>query len=65
MCSMQIVEIENALALLGAQVAAREQAAEPAPGGAVARIGEDVGRAVGEHQPRAGMIGEASASARA
>ena len=54
----EIVETEDAVALLGAQVAAREQAAEPAPAGAVARIGEDVGRAVGEDEPRAGMIGE-------
>ena len=31
----------------------REQAREPAPGGAVLRIGEDVRRAVGEDEPRA------------
>ena len=40
------------------QVAAREQAAEPSPAGAVARIGENVGRAVGKDQARTGMIGE-------
>src|SRR5690606_8697649 len=40
------------------QVAAREQAAEPAPGRTVARIGEDVGGAVGEDEPRAGMIAQ-------
>ena len=34
----------------------REQAGEPAPAGAVARIGEDVGRAVGEDEPRARVI---------
>jgi hypothetical protein len=54
----EIVETENALALLGAQVAAREQAAEPAPAGAVARKAENVGRAVGEHEPSARMIGK-------
>src|SRR5262249_14767783 len=50
--------IKNAFAFLRAQVAAREQAAEPSPGGAVARIRENVRRAVGENEPRAGMIGE-------
>ena len=54
----QVVELQNALALLGAQIAEREQAREPAPAGAVARVGEDVGRAVGEHQPRARVIAQ-------
>src|SRR5712691_7107223 len=54
----KIVEIKDALALLRAQLAAREQAAEPSPGRTVARIGENVLRAVGEDEPRAGMIGE-------
>ena len=54
----EVVEQENALALLRAQVAAREQAAEPAPAGAIARIGQDVGRSVGKDEPRAGMIVE-------
>src|SRR5216684_6794232 len=54
----QIVEMKDALALLRAQLAAREQAAEPSPGRAVARIGENVRRAVGEDEPRAGVIGE-------
>ena len=35
-----------------------EQAAEPSPGGTVARIGENVGRAVGEDEPRARVIGQ-------
>ena len=52
----QIVEMQDAFALLGAQIAEREQAGEPAPAGAVARIGENVGRAVGEDQPRARVI---------
>jgi hypothetical protein len=55
----QILEKQYAVALLGAQVAASEQAAEPAPSGAVARIGENVRRAVGEHETRAGMIVQA------
>src|SRR6266436_6104759 len=54
----QILAIKNAFAFLRAQIAAREQAAEPPPGGAVARISENVRRAVGEDEPRAGMIGE-------
>ena len=54
----QIVEMENAFALLAAQVAEREQARQPAPAGAVARVGEDVGRAVGKHQPRARVIAQ-------
>ena len=52
----QVVELQDALALLAAQVAEGEQAAEPAPAGAVAWKSEDVGRAVGEHQPRARVI---------
>ena len=54
----QIVEMQNAAAFLGAQIAEREQAAEPAPAGAIAWIDEDVGRAVGEHQPRARVIAQ-------
>ncbi len=54
----QVIEIKDAVAFLGAQVAAREQAAKPSPAGTIARIGENVGRAVGEDEPRAGMIGE-------
>ena len=50
----QIVEIKRAHAFFRAQVALREQAAQAPPGGAVARIGEDVGRSVAEHEPRAG-----------
>ena len=52
----QVVEIENALALFAAQVAEREQPREPAPAGAVARVGQNVRRAVGEDQPRARVI---------
>ena len=54
----QIIAIEDATAFLRAQVAAREQPAEPPPGRAVARIGEDVGSAVGKDEARAGMVGE-------
>jgi len=54
----QIVEREMALAFLAAHIAHGEQARQPPPAGAVARIGEDVRRAVGEHQPRAGMVRE-------
>src|SRR3984893_15653854 len=54
----QIVEIKYAVTLLGAQVAVREQAAEPPPGRTVARIGEDIGRVVGKDQARAGLTGE-------
>src|SRR5665811_2558755 len=54
----QIVELQNAAAFFGAQVAEREQAAEPAPAGAVARIDENVGRAFCELQPRARLIAQ-------
>ncbi len=46
-------------ALLAAQVGFGEHAAEMPPAPAVLRIGEHVGRAVGERQPRARMVGEA------
>src|SRR6266516_7622084 len=52
----QIFQMENAIALLGAKVAAREQAAELSPAGAVARIGEHVRRAVAKNKTRARMI---------
>ena len=54
--SMQIQQIrqaEHAIAFFGAAFAEREQARQPAPGGAVARIGENVRRAVGKDEPRA------------
>ena len=54
----QVTEQQDAVAFLRAQVAAREQAAEPSPGRPIARIGENVGRAIDENQTRAGMIGE-------
>jgi hypothetical protein len=57
----QIVEPKDAIAFLGAKIAEREQAGEPTPGGAVARIGEDVGRAVGEHQPSTGVKAQVEA----
>ena len=52
----QILEMEGTVAFLGAAVADGEQAAKPPPAGAVARIGEDVGRAIGEHEARARVI---------
>ena len=54
----QIVEIEYAVAFLGAQIAAREQATEAAPGCTVARIGEEVRCAVGKNETPSGMIGK-------
>src|ERR1700730_15503212 len=54
----QIDEREPAITLLGAQIAAREQAAQKSPGGTVTRIGENVRRAVGKHQARAWMIAQ-------
>ena len=54
----QIIEMENALPFLCAQIAAGEQAAQSSPAGTVARIGENVRRAVRKRQPRAGVIGE-------
>ena len=58
----QVAEIKNALAFLGAQVTAREQAAEPAPGRTVARISEDGGRLVGKDEPRAEPVTRRPAS---
>jgi hypothetical protein len=54
----QIVEMQDAIALVSAQVSNRQQAREPAPGGAVARIGKHVRRAVGEDEPHAWVIGK-------
>ncbi len=48
----KIVEAEGAFAFFGAPLAVREETAEPAIGRAVRWIGEDVGRAVPEHEPR-------------
>ena len=42
-----------AVALLGAAIAEGEEPAEAAPGGAVGRPGDDVGRAVAEDEPGA------------
>src|SRR5262249_31863524 len=52
----KIVEIKSAGAFFGSQIAESQQAREPSPTGAIARIGKDIGRAVGEHEPRTGMI---------
>ena len=49
----QVVEKQNAFGLLAAALADGEQSREAAPGGAVLRIGQNVGRAVGEDEPRA------------
>ena len=48
---------EDAFAFLRAQVAGVSRR-QSAPGRAVARIGENVRRAVGEHEPRAGVIAQ-------
>ena len=50
----EIVEEERALAFRGAQIAARQQPRQPPVGGAVSRIGENIGRCVSEDEPRAG-----------
>jgi hypothetical protein len=49
----QIVEIEMAFALRRAALAEAQQLAKPAIGSQIARIGEDIRRAVGEHEPDA------------
>ena len=49
----QILEKQNALGLLAAALAHGEQVRQASPGGAVLRIGENVGRAVGKAEPRA------------
>ena len=54
MCSRRSSQIENAFGLVAAAFADGEQPRQPSPGGAVLRIGEDVRRAVGENEPRAG-----------
>ena len=54
----KILQIKDAVALLRAQVAAREQPAELCPAGAVLRIGEDVGRAIAEGESRARVIAQ-------
>ena len=58
----QILEMEGTVAFLGAAVADGEQAAKPPPAGALARIGEDVGRAVGEHEACARVITQLEAA---
>ena len=54
----KIVEIKSTGAFFGAQIAQSQQAREPSPTGAIARIGKDIGRAVGKHEPRTGMIAQ-------
>jgi hypothetical protein len=54
----QVVEMEDALSFLREQIATGEQAAQMSPAGPIARIDENVRRAVGEDEARAGMIGE-------
>ena len=51
--SIRSGQVQDAVALFRFQLAGRQQPRQPSPGGAVGRIGEDVGRAVGEDQPRA------------
>ena len=55
----EVVAAEQALALLGAALAEGEKPGQPAPGGAAFGIGENVRRAVAEHEPGAGREGEA------
>ena len=59
----QVIEAEDAIALLGAKVAGGQQLAETAEGGAVGGIGEDVGGAVGEAKTRADDITESLSQA--
>ena len=54
----QIIKIKSAGAFFGAQIAESQQTREPSPAGAIAWIGEDIGRAVDEHEPRTGMIAQ-------
>ena len=49
----QVVQMENTISLLRAQVAGREQPGQPPPAVACRRIGDDVGGAVGEGEARA------------
>ena len=49
----QIVEAQRAITLLRAAIAQRQQPGEPPPAAPRRGIGDDVGRAIGEHQPRA------------
>ena len=49
----QIGEMQLAFALDGAPVAERQQAGEPAPAGAIDRVGNDVRRAVRKGEARA------------
>jgi hypothetical protein len=49
----EIVEEEEALAFVGAALADAEQTGEAAPGCTILRVGENVGRGVGEHEARA------------
>ena len=56
----QIGEMQRALALAGARLAARQQLRQPAPGGAVGGIAEHIGRAVGEAEAGADQQAQAA-----
>ena len=49
----QVIEVQDAVALLGAAVAQGQQPGQPPPAGAGGGIGDHIGRAIGKHQPRA------------
>ncbi len=49
----EIVDIKMAFAFLGAQIPRRQQPREPRPAVAILRMNDDVGRLVGEDEPRA------------
>jgi hypothetical protein len=49
----QVVEKQDAFGLVAAALADGQQSGEAAPCRAVLRIGQNVGRAVGKHEPRA------------
>jgi hypothetical protein len=55
----EIVAAEQALALPGAALAEGEKLRQPSPSGPALGIGENVRRAVAEHEPRAGREDEA------
>ena len=49
----EIRQPQNTVALLGTTLAQSQETRQPAPGGAILRISENVRRAVGEDEPRA------------
>ena len=54
----QIVQMQNTIALFGAKISHGEQAGQPAPSGAIARIDENIGSPVGENEPCARVIAQ-------